>query len=167
MRNVLFIICCLFYVSCNNYNEPKIDEDYSDNISAIYSDDQNMNNAIDNAKKTFGEFDSAFKSNKFDTSTFAIKVRFETDDGGEHIWATSLIIKDGNYFGIIDDLPEVTTKVKQGDRVKITNENLSDWMYSDNGVLRGGFTIKVLRNYMSPEEKKQFDSNFSFRIEDD
>ncbi|NBB28774.1 hypothetical protein GVN22_10670 [Cellulophaga sp. BC115SP] len=54
-----------------------------------------MNEAILQAKNTITQFDKVFTSNKFDTSTFALKVQFPTSIGAEHIWATSIIIKDG------------------------------------------------------------------------
>jgi uncharacterized protein YegJ (DUF2314 family) len=124
-----------------------------------------MNEAILQAKNTITQFDTAFTSNKFDTSTFALKVQFPTSTGAEHIWATSIIIKDGQYFGIVDNLPELTTKVKFGDKIKLDKDNITDWMYADNGILRGGYTMKLIRSRMTKEEQQDFDANFPFKIE--
>jgi len=39
-------------------------------------------------------------------------------------------------------------------------------MYLSDGVLKGGYTIRVLRNQLSAKEKKDFDENVGFIIED-
>jgi uncharacterized protein YegJ (DUF2314 family) len=56
--------------------------------------------------------------------------------------------------------------VEAGEEVRVDPEKISDWMYVDNGVLRGGFTLRVLRSRMSPQEREQFDSEIGFGIED-
>jgi len=38
-------------------------------------------------------------------------------------------------------------------------------MYLENGKLFGGYTIRVLRNNMSEEERKQFDSESGMQID--
>ncbi len=48
--------------------------------------------------------------------------------------------------------------VKFGDKVFVDIDNLSDWMYYDKNIVKGAFTVKVLRKNMTYEEKKQMDS---------
>jgi len=38
-------------------------------------------------------------------------------------------------------------------------------MYVDSGRLVGGYTIRVMRAQMSPEERAAFDAEMPFRIE--
>ncbi|MEQ1798984.1 MAG: DUF2314 domain-containing protein [Lacibacter sp.] len=167
MRKTLaYLLFSIFFISCSNPSNKKIETTYSDNVTAVESDDLNMNVAIVKAKGSFRDFDTAFKNGHFDTSEFSIKVRFDVDAGGEHIWTNSIRFENGHYYGTVNEDAEATDKVKQGDRVRITTDNLSDWMYNDNGVLRGGYTIKVLRNKMTPGERASFDSSFYLRIID-
>ena len=144
----------------------KTEREGEPNIYGTPSDDQEMNKAIVKAKGTLDQFDKAFQNNIFDTSTFALKVQFPTETGAEHIWATSIKIENGNYYGIVDNLPNTATQVKLGERIKLNKEDITDWMYADNGLLRGGYTIRLIRRRMSAEEKKQFDASFPFKIED-
>jgi uncharacterized protein YegJ (DUF2314 family) len=165
MRHVFIVITFLLLTaSCNNNKMTKTEREGEPNIYGTPSDDKEMNDAVANAKSTLDEFDKAFQSNKFDTSTFALKVRFPTESGAEHIWATSIQIENGSYYGIIDNLPNAATQVKLGERMKLNKENITDWMYADNGTLRGGYTIQLIRTRMSEQEKKQFDANFPFEI---
>ncbi len=166
MNNILaFLLVLILITSCSTASN-KNEQEYSDNVIAVEGDDILMNSAIAKAKQTFKDFDTAYKNGHFDTSQFSIKVRFNTEIGGEHIWTYSITLQNGNYYGTVDEDAEATDKVKAGDRVKITIDNLSDWMYNDNGVLRGGYTIKVLRNRMTPSERAAFDSSYYLRIID-
>jgi uncharacterized protein YegJ (DUF2314 family) len=69
-----------------------------------------MNEAIAMAKKTLPLFDSAWRSKRYDRSLFSLKVRFPTDNGGEHIWLSEISLKDGQYSGKVNDVPEETKK---------------------------------------------------------
>ena len=160
---VLFFTLCS---SCNNENKTVSKDIQKDNIAEVFSDDEEMNNAIKKAKETFKDFDTAYYNGHFTKEDFSVKVKFEIENGGEHIWANNITYEYGSYYGIIDEDATATNEVKMGDKVKITIDNLSDWLYNDNGILKGGYTIKVLRNKMSEEEKAQFDSTFSLKIID-
>jgi len=39
-------------------------------------------------------------------------------------------------------------------------------MYLDNNVLKGGYTIREIRNRLSKEEQLQLDKELGFKIED-
>src|SRR5262245_59910932 len=138
MKNIFLTFLVVFgLTSCDSSQMTKTERQGEPNIYSTSDDDEKMNHAIANAQKTLTDFDKAFLSNQYDTSTFAIKVKFPTSNGHEHIWATSITIKDGQYFGIVDNLPDLATKVKLGDKIALDKENISDWMYSDKGILRG------------------------------
>jgi len=142
----------------------KIERKGEPTIYSTPADDEEMNEAIATARNTLGQFRVALESNSYDTSKFALKVRFNTATGAEHIWATSITFHDGCYFGIIDDLPNLATQVKLGEKYKIEIKDITDWMYIDKGVLQGGYTIKLIRKRMPQEERAKFDSGFPYTI---
>jgi uncharacterized protein YegJ (DUF2314 family) len=164
-----YLLLCLSLVvgltSCNSDQMTKTEREGEPNIYSTPDDDTEMNEAVSNAQKSLKRFDTAFESNKYDTSTFALKVKFPTKTGAEHIWATSITIQNGEYFGVVDNLPDLTTQVKYGDKIKLTKADITDWMFSDNGILQGGYTIKLIRSRMTKEERNNFDAEFSFKIE--
>jgi uncharacterized protein YegJ (DUF2314 family) len=55
--------------------------------------------------------------------------------------------------------------VKAGDLVSVNPDEITDWVFVDNGKLAGGYTIRAHYNELSPEQKKQFDQLADFRIE--
>ena len=119
-----------------------------------------MNMAIQKAKSTFGDFKKAYFSHRFDTADFSIKVRLPTSNGGgEHFWISDLNYHNGYFWGAINDPPvSPDVKIKVGELFKIDTAAISDWEYIDDSVLVGGFTTRVLRKHMSPEEGRKFDS---------
>lgn len=136
--------------------------------TAIYnvdSDDAEMNEAIKKSRLTFNEFLTAFKNKKDSQTSFSVKMPFATEYGAEHIWLTSLEIKDGKLLGIVDNLPQSVTSIRLGDIVEIDENKISDWFYLENEKLVGGHTIRLLRARMSSSERKRFDRTFGIKVD--
>lgn len=129
-------------------------------IYNVETDDKEMNEAIKKSRMTFDDFLTAFKNQKRNQSAFSVKMPFPTGHGAEHIWLTDIQSKGGKLFGTVDNVPESVTNIKLGDKVEIDRNKISDWFYIDGNKLIGGLTIRVLRNRMTPAERKQFDREF-------
>ena len=151
---------------CNNNQTGRIEREGKPTIYSVTDEDTEMNEAVTTAKQTLDKFNAALSSSNPDFIDFALKMRFDTPKGGEHIWVSHVTLKNNKYYGVIDNFPESTTDVKVGDTIQIVNDNISDWMYVENKKLRGGFTIRVLRNRMTESERDQFDTGNGLIIED-
>lgn len=163
---LLIVIISIVLVSCTNNKTTKIEREGEPEIYGFAENDEEMNQAIKMAKETLDKFNEALKSSNPAFEYFALKTKFNTSNGSEHIWVSSITLKDNKYFGVVDNLPEFTTDVNLGDTIEIKEEDISDWMYIENQKLQGGYTIKVLRNSMTEEERKQFDEEYGLLIED-
>jgi len=82
------------------------------------------------------------------------------------MWIAVTKIVDGNYQGYVNNDAEETREVKYGDSVVVLKDEITDWMYLDNNVLKGGYTIREIRNRLSKEEQLQLDKELGFKIED-
>jgi len=157
----IFIIAIFGFITagCQEKRE-RITRGDQDDLVLVETEDDEMNAAIANAKSTFNkDFHTALLSKNPNFSNFAIKQRFELPDGaGEHIWIGEIEFKKGKYLGVIQNEPYENIGVKLGDSVQINIDNLSDWMYYDKNIVKGAYTVKVLRKTMSEEELKQMDS---------
>ena len=71
----------------------------------------------------------------------------------------------GKLFGQVDNVPENVSSIKLGDKIEIEKYKISDWFYIENNKLIGGLTIRVLRDRMSSDEKKQFDEEFGVKFD--
>jgi uncharacterized protein YegJ (DUF2314 family) len=162
MKTLLVILSLISTVSFGQNH--KIERQSEPDIYNVYSDDKEMNEAIKLSRLTFDTFLKTFKKPKRNQTHFSIKVSFPTKQGAEHIWLVNIESKDGKLFGQIDNLPEYLTSVKLGDKIEINRNKISDWFYTEYNKLIGGQTIRVLRNRMTPAEKRQFDKEFGVKF---
>ena len=167
---LIFLPC---YLGCsNNQSEKRLSPDKLglDTIANTYSvteEDTAMNSAIAKARQTIGEFDRALKSNNASNTDFAVKKKYKTfDNGGEHMWIAGIMLLNNSYKGFVNNDAEKTTEVKFGDTVIVKKEEITDWMYLDNNVLRGGYTIRAVRNKLSKDERIKMDETLGIKIED-
>ncbi|MEH0154202.1 DUF2314 domain-containing protein [Limibacter armeniacum] len=129
------------------------------------SGDPEMEEAIASAKATFDEFVKALEEKDEKNTFFSIKLPFKTSTGHEHIWLSYIEKREGAFWGLIDNLPNHISGFEIGDRVKIDPEAISDWFYINRGKLIGGYTIRVIRDRMSPKEREQFDQAYGLVID--
>lgn len=156
----------LFFISCSQKQSQEETIDATE-VVRFENDDQEMNDAVVRSRESFDQFEKAFESNAVGLNSFAIKMQFNDVIGGsEHLWIVDLVKNDDGYYGNVGNEPESTTEVVYGQHIKIEEPRISDWMYLENNVLRGGNTLRVIRKRMSPAEQVQFDEQTGFIIED-
>lgn len=136
-------------------------------VQTLEASDVEMNKAIEAARSSLPQFEEAMRSNNPQYDLFALKVVFPDQVRGyEHIWITDLILENGQYRGLVGNEPQYTIVVEVGQEITVDTEKISDWMYVEDGKLRGGYTLRVLRNRMSPHERSEFDRSLGIIIED-
>lgn len=127
-----------------------------------------MNQAIAQSKKEIGTFIEALANPKASQTYFSVKKPFPYQDGDatshEHIWLSDVSFRDGKFQGLVGNDPVDVKGLKLGDKVELAKDEASDWMIIDDGYLIGGYTIIALRDGMSPEERKEFDEHFPYKI---
>lgn len=129
-------------------------------------DDPVMNAAIQKAKNTVrAQFIPALQKPKPGQTGFAIKYPVKDGKQFEHFWISG-VSYDGNRFtGQLDNDPQLVKNVKLGQRMVVRPEEISDWMYADQGRLMGGYTIRVIRDQLKGKERQEFDQAFPFKID--
>ena len=158
---ILLLLGTFCFISCKDSN--KIERENEPTIYAVKSEDKEMAAAIQKANQTLSDFNAGLSNPKAENQ--ALKVEFADSKGIEHMWIGDIEYKDGKYSGILNNEPEYITQYKAGDKIDVDNSKISDWMFVENGKLHGGFTIKVLRNKMTEEERKQFDEESGMQID--
>lgn len=172
MKLLPLLLIIPFCISCGSNeagkkaNTDQIRIDTATDMYYVPAEDPSMNAAIIKAKSTIDEFDQALMSNNTSYSDFAIKKRYNAPEGGEHMWIGVIKMEDGGYRGVVNNDAESTKEVKFGDTVLVRKEEITDWMYLDNNVLKGGYTIREIRNKMKKEERKKFDEELGFIIKE-
>lgn len=137
----------------------------SDHVADFSSDDAQMNAAVAEARANVATFTAALTAPGLDQSMFLVKAGLTEGGYTEHVWLSPVSLDGSAFSGPISDDVVRVHGWKKGDVVRVTPQAVSDWMYVDSGRLVGGYTIRVMRAQMSPEERAAFDAEMPFRIE--
>ena len=163
---LVFLFVFLAFLSCKRQSDSKIEREGEPDVFNVSDSDAEMNIAMETARNTIGVFTKALESENPDMEFFTIKQQFSGPNNDEHIWITDIEIVDGELTGTVNNDPIYTTEIKLGDAITIDKARISDWMFFEKGVVKGGYTMKVIRNNMSEEERKQFDLESGLIFED-
>ncbi len=144
----------------------KADVETKPKYLAIEETDPEMKEAIVKARSTVNEYIDRLTKPKASYSYFAIKARFEENKNVEHLWLNFVTYNGKEFSGSVANTPREIKSVTFGKEVHVKPDSISDWMVIDNGVLVGGYTLRVLRKRMSEIEKKQFDYEGGFKVVD-
>ncbi len=126
-----------------------------------------MEAAIREAKKSFRKFIEAFCHPTEGQKSFLVKVVFDEGEQREHIWLADLDFAGKKPSGVISNEPNLP-RLKFMQRVEFEPSYISDWMYVEDGYLVGGYTTRVIRERMTPAQRRTHDANapYKFRQED-
>lgn len=133
-------------------------------VIEVADDDAEMTKAIQDARSTVDVFVKHLQDPGPDQTYFSIKGQFKEGDKSEHMWLSEVSFKDGEFHGKIGNEPNSLRKIKLGDSVKVAKGEISDWMIIEDEELRGGYSMRLLRNRMSPEERKRFDASIGMTV---
>ena len=138
-----------------------------DEVIYVKSGDATMAAAIAKAQGSLESFRTVLAAPPAGAKSFSVKVGFPwgLKDDREHIWLTEPKLEAATVTGTINNEPVDVTSVKLGQVVTAPLKDVSDWMYVENGVLRGGYTLRVLLDKMSPETRQKMLSEMGFRLD--
>jgi uncharacterized protein YegJ (DUF2314 family) len=136
-----------------------------DKVTYVAPDDPRMKAAIEKARSNVNTFIAALQSPKPGQSGFSVKMAFIEGDNTEHMWLTPVRYDGQKFHGTINNEPEKIKSVKLGQKVSIEPSQISDWMYLENRKLKGGETIRALRDAMTPAERADFDKSVPFVLD--
>ncbi len=114
--------------------------------------DPKMMRAVNRARRKFPEFVDAFERcmrgevPEGTLQDFSVKSPVTVGRNTEYIWSNITCIENGIIYGKLCNQPVSLKGLSAGDRVRIRETELNDWIYKDNDEIKGGFTIKVLKS---------------------
>lgn len=139
-------------------------------------DDPEMLNAYKKAQETFGYFwrELYWEYRRIIPALDigCVKVAFsqETDEPDnpiiEHMWINEINFDGFQIYGVLINEPNELTNIKNGDNVIVTLSQVSDWLFAIAGKTYGGFTIQLMRSYMSDAERQSHDTVWGLEFGD-
>jgi uncharacterized protein YegJ (DUF2314 family) len=82
----------------------------------------------------------------------------------EHVWIENIEFDGETISGTLVNEPIVVSHLRKGDRVSEKLFCIDDWMYAQNGIAYGGYTVQVLRQQMSFHERDQHDDAWGLKF---
>ncbi|MRR12578.1 DUF2314 domain-containing protein [bacterium] len=167
MRHLSLLLAATLLSGCRPSDSSSVKRPGEPDMISVTADDAAMNEAISKARATLPAFQAVLAAPPPGSSSFAVKVAFAygKDGGAEHIWLTEPQFTGENVSGLINNEPVDVTHLKLGQRVTAPVTDISDWMYSQNDVLKGGETVRTLLNRMPPEERAETLRSMGLRLE--
>ncbi len=183
---------CKNAIFINETNISDNQELKKETIFRVPGEDNIINNAMEEARKTFKYF---WREVSWDQkrvvpalSTACVKIAFaEPKDNAsnedevsiddfiiEHMWINE-VYYDGEFiYGVLINEPQDISNIRMGDQVCAPLDQLSDWMFAiaegdeENPVLKtyGAFTVQAMRSQMSEEKLAEHDKSWGLDFGD-
>ncbi|MEZ5944048.1 MAG: DUF2314 domain-containing protein [Planctomycetaceae bacterium] len=104
-------------------------------------------------------------------SMACLKVPFSDDASDpeaqvEQMWVDEITFDGVNIEGVLINAPNWLTSVSQGDDVSFPVSQISDWLLVIGEEVYGGYSIQVLRQQMSPDERAGHDEAWGLNFPD-
>lgn len=162
---ILFLLACLGAALPACRKPAKLGEgdseiDFGTN-STMYAQ---MQAAVSNAQATVPQFLRVLTNPAPNQKRFQIKKPFGTSTGSEeHLWIGEVKFDGTNLHGRLDNQPVDLLTWKKGDAVTVLTNELSDWLYHEDGLIVGGYTLRVMRRSVTGKEAQDFDREMKFK----
>jgi uncharacterized protein YegJ (DUF2314 family) len=112
------------------------------------SDDRVLGEIAREARETLPDFLRRLRSPQPGDGNFRVKYPFPAGEGSgfarEHLWLRDIGLEEGSCYGVLSSNPYYIPELKKEDRVAIDIKGISDWMYTRNGIIEGGRSIRYL-----------------------
>lgn len=138
----LLIVLCIL-ISCNGQSVKS-----NDPVVFAQAQDPELEKAKQDALLKLDYFIKSFNTHINDTTyQYSLKVDFIDNGEHEHMWISLNRIENGQFIGFLGNEPQIVKNIKYGDWVKITKDQIEDWIIVDikTDSMEGGYSVKVLQ----------------------
>jgi uncharacterized protein YegJ (DUF2314 family) len=166
MRSIVYaaILLILFagywFFSGGYSSETFVERAQRDEISRVAKEDPDMAAAFRKARETLPEFLALARAPKPSIDHFAVKVGIPAGDTTEYFWISPFEPRDGKYTGRINNTPRLAKTVQFGQIIEFSEGEIVDWLYNEDGKMRGNFTACVLLKREPPAQREAAKKEF-------
>jgi uncharacterized protein YegJ (DUF2314 family) len=122
-------------------------------------DDAELARIAQNARDTLPVFFRRFQSPRPGDGNFRIKCPLRADARSgfsrEQVWLADIRFRDGGYSGILVNTPYYVSGLARGERTGFSIDEITDWMFTSEGRITGGLSIKYLLEQIPEHERDE------------
>lgn len=128
-------------IGCNQQPvAPVVDDPVVD----VAEDDVEIRAAEQEARDRLGDFLEALASGSPDQSSFSIKAPFTDGEQTEFMWISDVTYENDRFTGKLNNEPQTVRGFSLWDKLSVARDEVVDWLYVENGEMKGGFSAKIL-----------------------
>jgi uncharacterized protein YegJ (DUF2314 family) len=156
MRIPLLVILAILTKGCGYKDPMKV---------AFHPVDPQLEDATKAARSVLTNFITELSAPRSNQAYFALCARFDPPGSGEFLWITNPCLQHGMFSGTLSQTPQHAKGISPGETVHISESQVADWMYVQDGKLVGGYTLRLWRNRMTQQEKAVYESRVPYKFE--
>lgn len=137
----------------------------NDQIFLIKTGDPDMALARQKARTTLTEFLKQAQSPRSSQRNFAVKVGIQDGDQMEYFWIAPFKQSGDMIVGNINNTPRTVKTVQNKQQITFHVNDVTDWMYVENGKMRGNYSACVLLKNEPKEQADAFKKKFGLECE--
>ena len=113
---------------------------------------------IDRARQTLDEFRRRLPADGSPLDNGLVKTWLHDGEHSELLWLCAARRSGEDFIAEVFELPPTLGAYAVGSQVEVAASNVLDWMINDDGALSGGFSLRLHRSRLPPEEWADFDA---------
>ena len=149
----------------NGNAQTMVDRAERDDLFYVPNDDPQMAVAMRKARATLPEFLELARTAKPPKEGFAVKVAIPDGSGAEYFWIFPFEEKNGRVTGKINNTPRSTRKVKMGQTIEFKQSEIVDWLYFEDGKMKGNYTACALLKHEPKQQAEAFKQRFGLECD--
>ena len=139
-----------------------------DRAVAVPRDDPDIYQATLTARRTLEEFIRRIGSPAATQQYQAVKVKMMNQVGSdEYFWIPVATFDQGSFLVGANEHRNSSALLSANYPTSIGSDEIYDWMIVDDGILVGGYSLRVMRAKMDPEQRRQFEKLTWYKFEKD
>ena len=136
---------------------PKVERD---ELVVLAINDPVMTAAIHRARKTLAQFLTLARHPGPTMTGFSVKIALLADNGAEFFWIHPFAHVDERFIGQINNTPRAAMNLKMGDTVSFVKNEIVEWMYMDEGTMKGNYSARAFLKSAAPKDREAFRRRF-------
>jgi uncharacterized protein YegJ (DUF2314 family) len=140
--------------------QPITEKAERDEVALVSKNDPVMAAAMQKARQTLPDFLKVAAAPPAKAEGFAVKVAIREGATAEYFWIVPFETKGNAFTGTLDNTPRLIRKTKMGDALNFTKDEIVDWMYMDDGVMKGNHTACAVMKKATQKDRDAFKKRF-------
>jgi uncharacterized protein YegJ (DUF2314 family) len=133
--------------------ETKSDQVDRNGMARLERNDPIMAAAIRKARETLPDFLALVHSPRPTITSYAVKIGIPAGNDTEFFWISPFEERSRRFTGKINNTPKAA-KVKFGQMISFSQNDIVDWLYRENGGMQGNYTACAIVEHAPPQERQ-------------